>query len=129
MQTGDRQDWRALAKCQALDPNEADALFFPPPGGKSKRAESFCHGCPVMRDCLTFALADGTEGFWAGTTKKERLGMRNFVEATAAPIVETLPNPVKKKRGGLRLITNNVPERSFDLVEGPSFVEELKMLG
>jgi hypothetical protein len=140
MTTGERQpDWRSVGKCNQLSTKDSDALFFPPPGGKSKKAEEFCEGtrdgkpCPALKDCLIFALAPGTVGFWAGSTERYRKEMREHREEVLAfippPINETLPKEPTRRSRRLRPVNSNTPERTFDLVEGPSFVEELKMLG
>jgi WhiB family transcriptional regulator, redox-sensing transcriptional regulator len=66
--------WRSAAACQSADPE----LFFPiSDSGKSleqvAEAKAICAGCPVRRDCLTFALRTGqVYGIWGGTTTEER---------------------------------------------------------
>ena len=140
MTSGERpRDWRSSGKCNSLTIEESDALFFPKPGGKSKQAEIFCEGlkdgkpCPSLSQCLIFALAPGSVGFWAGTTERQRQGIREHREEVQAfvppPITETLPKEPTRRTRRLRAVTNSTPERTFDLVEGPTFIEELKMLG
>jgi WhiB family redox-sensing transcriptional regulator len=52
--------------------------FFP--DGDSDRETRFakvlCWGCPVRRDCLTWALAADADGIWGGTTTDERRAVR-----------------------------------------------------
>lgn len=37
------------------------------------QAKTLCDGCPVMTQCLAYALNNGEdEGIWGGTTPKER---------------------------------------------------------
>lgn len=130
MHSGDA-DWRALAKCNALSIEEADALFFPPPGGKSKRAEAFCKDCPVLRECLNTSLAAGTVGFWAGTTEKDRQGMRAFVDSMTPiplPISEVMPKEPTRRARRLRSVPTSPPV-GLDAIEGPSLIDELRMLG
>jgi WhiB family redox-sensing transcriptional regulator len=77
-------DWADLAACR----DQPTALFFNPDyedyiGGhpasrgqraiRERRAKAICHGCPVVQECLEWALERG-DG-WAvlgGTTPKER---------------------------------------------------------
>ncbi|MFE0651384.1 WhiB family transcriptional regulator [Streptomyces sp. NPDC059534] len=48
-------NWRALAACQAVDP---DAMF-PDPGDKAGTAyaKDVCNRCPVVQSCLDDAMA------------------------------------------------------------------------
>jgi len=59
------------AACKEVD---AD-LFFPE--GKNKReqehtAKQICASCPVVTDCLQFAIDNEQFGIWGGTTEEER---------------------------------------------------------
>lgn len=48
-------------------------LFFPDKGGTSEPAKELCQGCPVMLQCLEYALQSNEEfGVWGGTTFRER---------------------------------------------------------
>ena len=135
--SGDYADWRTYSKCAKLSPEEADALFFPGPGGKSKKAEKFCTQgptCPVLSQCLSRALAKGTTGFWAGTTELEREQMRLFEADVAAsipdPISSFLPAEPNRKTRRLRpvpTITQLVHDPLAG-VSGPTLIEEMQML-
>jgi len=60
------------AECRGED----TALFFPELGGNAAKARVICSRCPVRRECLDYAVADGElAGMWGGTTALER---RNF---------------------------------------------------
>ena len=71
-------DWRDLAACRGVDPD----LFFPvgttgPSLDQVEQAKAICRSCPVIEDCLRFALSTQQEyGIWAGTTSEERHAMR-----------------------------------------------------
>jgi len=59
------------AGCRAVDPD----LFFPE--GKNKReqeynAKQICASCPIITDCLQFAIDNKQVGIWGGTTDDER---------------------------------------------------------
>lgn len=71
---GDGEDWRSMAACRSADPE----LFFPltdigPGQEQAARAKAVCAGCPVRRQCLSFALlTQQRHGVWGGTTEQER---------------------------------------------------------
>ena len=65
-------DWRVMGPCSTLPPSEYDTLFFPEKGRSINKAKAFCKNCPVILDCLEYALKNNEDGIWAGTCKKER---------------------------------------------------------
>jgi WhiB family redox-sensing transcriptional regulator len=73
-QLGEEEDWRSMAACRSADPD----LFFPlsdtgPSLEQAARAKAVCAGCPVRRQCLSFALlTQQRDGIWGGTTEQER---------------------------------------------------------
>lgn len=129
-------DWRDQSKCLNLTINQVDALFFPKPGGKSKQAEKFCNGqldgqmCPVREQCLSWAVESHAEGFYAGTTESERRFHRSLLMESKKPltIADSLPPEPKSSRPKLRVVKPTHPERSLDLISGPTEVEEFSML-
>jgi WhiB family redox-sensing transcriptional regulator len=52
--------------------------FFIESGASSRPAKATCAECPVRRECLDFALAQGERlrGIWGGTSERERRQMR-----------------------------------------------------
>ncbi|WP_331743021.1 WhiB family transcriptional regulator (plasmid) [Streptomyces sp. NBC_00868] len=84
-------DWRHNAVCGAEDPE----LFFPigttgPALLQIHEAKAVCCRCPVMEQCLQWALESGQdEGVWGGLSEDERRAMkrraaRNRLQATKA---------------------------------------------
>ena len=67
-----RPAWMARAACRGMD----SATFFPSRGEAADEARAVCDGCPVAGPCLSYAVAEDLEGVWAGTSKRERRGMR-----------------------------------------------------
>lgn len=70
-------DWRSRAACSGY-PN---TLFFPPSDGADpqvvEKAKAICSVCPVIEDCLQYALeTNQRSGIWGGTTEKERKSLR-----------------------------------------------------
>jgi len=78
--------WRSEAACDGANP-EIFFLGYGSPGrGKASlnktakaRAMELCAGCPVIGECLTYALAlppSADFGIWGGTTARQRLRLR-----------------------------------------------------
>ncbi|MFD5111754.1 WhiB family transcriptional regulator [Streptomyces sp. NPDC058391] len=67
--------WHTRGVCHGMDPEDADAVFFPLPRDYEAIAEAkeLCGLCPVRRDCLNYALENVLkEGVWGGLTEAER---------------------------------------------------------
>ena len=61
--------WAVFASCKESD---AD-LFFPASKKEERAALAVCTVCPVIDDCLEYALESKERfGVWGGTTEKER---------------------------------------------------------
>lgn len=61
-------DWTGAA-CIGEDPD----AWFPEHGGPQLTAKRICGACPLIRECLTFALTQpDTIGIWGGTNERER---------------------------------------------------------
>jgi WhiB family redox-sensing transcriptional regulator len=71
--------WVFSGACRDADPD----LFFPigssGPGLRQiAEAKAICALCPVITDCLSYALATGQDaGVWGGTTEQERQALRS----------------------------------------------------
>ncbi|MFZ3560495.1 WhiB family transcriptional regulator [Streptomyces sp. BH055] len=67
-------EWLDRAACVEEDPD----LFFPvgttgPAVDDVEAAKEVCRRCPVIMDCLRWAVATGqTTGVWGGTSESER---------------------------------------------------------
>ena len=72
-------DWRHRAICRQEDPE----LFFPvgtsgPALLQIAEAKTVCRRCPVVSECLTWALESGQDaGVWGGMSKDERRALRH----------------------------------------------------
>ena len=54
-------------------------FFFPDPGDSAavEQAKEVCEECPVLNECLSYAVGTNqTEGVWGGTTPSERRRLR-----------------------------------------------------
>lgn len=80
-------DWQAAA-CRDVDPE----MFFPIGFGEvadnqSAAAKAVCTRCPLIAQCLDWALAAGVvEGIWGGHTEQERRGRRRLERARRGPV-------------------------------------------
>lgn len=67
--------WHAQAACQGKD----TAIFFPEGAGRAtaaaREAKAICATCAVSAECLAYAIAEGVDGIWGGTTWHERRDM------------------------------------------------------
>ena len=69
-------DWRTRSACKDQDPE----LFHPigtsgPALIQTEQAKAVCRRCPVIDDCLTWALEAGQDaefGVWGGMSEQER---------------------------------------------------------
>lgn len=65
------EPWMAVGVCTTTDPD----LFFPTKGesAKTENAKQICRRCPVVDECLAFALRERQLiGVWGATSGLER---------------------------------------------------------
>jgi WhiB family transcriptional regulator, redox-sensing transcriptional regulator len=71
-------DWRHRALCRDEDPE----LFFPigntgPALLQIEEAKAVCRRCPVVSECLSWALDSGQDaGVWGGMSEDERRALK-----------------------------------------------------
>lgn len=46
-------------------------------------ARRVCAGCPVAEPCLAYALDNGVDGVWGGTTHRQRIELRRNRKSVA----------------------------------------------
>lgn len=72
MRLVEREPWTEHAACRGLNPT----LFFPEGRGSNhlrEAAKAVCHGCPVRRECLDYAIEQRIHhGIFGGLSVKER---------------------------------------------------------
>lgn len=67
--------WREGAAC--ADRPEVDFFVSSEDGDAVRRARAICAACPVLYDCLAFAIeTNQPDGIWGGHTVKERIRLR-----------------------------------------------------
>lgn len=65
--------WREQAACRDVDP----AIFFPERGEDTRLAKSICAECPVVAECLDYALHAGLKfGIFGGKSERQRRLLR-----------------------------------------------------
>jgi WhiB family transcriptional regulator, redox-sensing transcriptional regulator len=63
------EPWTEEALCAQVDPE----LFFPKKGDGLRPAKRICAACPVIGECLGYALrTDQRYGIWGGVTAGKR---------------------------------------------------------
>ena len=72
------------AACKDADPE----VFFEGQADKVAEAKSYCGICPVVMQCLTYALNNDEYGIWGGTTMSERLKVKNNPRAKKELIIK-----------------------------------------
>jgi WhiB family redox-sensing transcriptional regulator len=79
-------DWRHHAICRDEDPE----LFFPvgtsgPALLQIAEAKTVCRRCPVVTECLTWALESGQDaGVWGGMSEDERRALKRRTRTRTA---------------------------------------------
>ena len=58
--------------------------FFDIESGHGNKQKKFCIGCPVINECLNYALNVKVLGVWGGTTPEERNEIRKIKNITPA---------------------------------------------
>lgn len=77
-------EWMARGNCRNFPP----AMFFPSDGAGVERARAICADCPVVSDCLEYALTEHIDhGVWGGCSERERrrIAKRRRLEVRSAP--------------------------------------------
>lgn len=58
---------------KAIAATSPPAVFFPVDGAGVDRARAICATCPVVNDCLEYALSEHIDhGVWGGCSERER---------------------------------------------------------
>lgn len=76
-------DWTELAACQYTDPE----AFFPLKGESANPARNICHRCPVITQCLRWALATSEPyGVLGGQSEQQRRALAAVIRAWAVEV-------------------------------------------
>jgi len=70
MERSETPVWMSLAACKGKDTQ----IFFPRGGFGAQSAARICVNCPVVNDCLEYALDNEIyNGVWGGKSERERM--------------------------------------------------------
>lgn len=59
-------------------------FWHPVKGESTKAAKALCAECPVIAECLEYALANKVDGVWGGTSERDRRALRLAQRTDAA---------------------------------------------
>lgn len=80
--------WMAEGNCAHREPS----TFFPSDGVGVEIAKRICQDCPVISQCLEYAIEHRIDhGVWGGTSERER---RRIIRARATDAREQVVAPV-----------------------------------
>jgi WhiB family redox-sensing transcriptional regulator len=74
--------WMKFGACVDLPP----AVFFQNDAKKDKIAAQVCQECPVIQECLEYALRHGEYGVWGGTSERQRNKIRVRTYVLGLPV-------------------------------------------
>lgn len=89
----DSPEWMDQGLCAQTDPE----TWFPEKGGSVREAKAICATCPVVAECLDYALARQERfGIWGGLSERERRRLKAAPNADPRPCrrsdcTETIP--------------------------------------
>ena len=76
-------EWMSRGNCRNFPP----ATFFPSDGAGVERARAICADCPVINECLEYALTEHIDhGVWGGCSERgrRRIAKRRRIEVRSA---------------------------------------------
>lgn len=82
------EDWMLEGACVYADTD----IFFPVGSSmkalkKASEAKAICAECPVLSECLEYAIRTNQDsGIWGGTTEEERISLRREFRKTGLVI-------------------------------------------
>lgn len=93
---GERPDWHRHANCREV----GTEVMFPSDSFGVREALDVCNGCPVVAECLEFALVNNeTDGIWGAKSERQRnkirrrSGLHAIQMAESAPLTSMTPLP------------------------------------
>lgn len=75
MSLSDKYAWMDQGKCREIGPD----IFLSDDAHMARKAKGVCKRCPVVNECLSWAIANpDILGVLGGTTPRERQQLRGF---------------------------------------------------
>lgn len=85
-----KPDWHDQGRCSGIDLKIFEATFYPANEDDAdalRRVQgAYCNGCPVRGKCLNSAIINKDWGFWAGTTRAQRMAMARTRSRAKCPL-------------------------------------------
>lgn len=76
-----RSEWSKYSKCSGIDIEKVSPIFFPEQRGRPRKIpphEGICSVCPVMNECLNYALVHNEKGVWGNSTESQRNRLKKY---------------------------------------------------
>lgn len=131
------KEWRKESRCIGFGPKgrrDTDHFFTGVGENPTKARKELCANCPVIAECLDYAIIYDEEGVWGGTTKRERERL-NYIkdslvsQAKSLGILENRPSIDRMiqedRQKQLRLERDSVLPRVTPLEELEPLAEQL----
>lgn len=84
MDTPRLPDFDGGALCSQIGDVE---IFVPHKGGSHALPKRICRLCPCIVECLNYAILVDVYGVWGGTSREERMRIRQARNIVAIPVV------------------------------------------
>lgn len=72
-----RSEWSKYSACVG----EPSSIFFPEKRGRPRKIPAYaaiCSTCPVMNECLNYALVHDEKGVWGNSTESQRNRLKKY---------------------------------------------------
>jgi WhiB family redox-sensing transcriptional regulator len=80
-EVAEEESWQDFGLCAQTDPES----FFPEKGGSTRISKQICSNCPVIQECLNWALeTDERFGIWGGLSERERRRITQLQKANSS---------------------------------------------
>src|SRR5205807_148876 len=111
--------WMLKASCRGSDWR----IFFPALGEDTTVAKKICQTCPVIDECLEYAMSNGEKfGCWGGTSERERRRLRKTRkrELPSRPVDASVVARLYQEGMGAPAIAEQIgigPSRVYELLD------------
>lgn len=114
--------WMKYGKCHGK--TELSTLFYVE--GFPFLALSICKGCPVIDECLEFAIAHKEQGVWGGTSYAERKRISANSRLMRVPVTTLRREINRVKPQSAKLVDSEQHNKPHEL-EHPASVSHLRL--
>src|SRR5690606_7721797 len=116
----EKHEWQKSGACYGTDTN----VFFPQRGDPVKKQKAACARCPVVDECLEYALIRSEKfGIWGGLSERQRRSIRR-IKASG----EASPSEIKELITKMRNQTKPDPKKEDPLEEFDEVFESVPQI-